>query len=182
MAVVARLHKEYKEKFVTELSKELGLSNVMQVPRLKKIVINMGLGDALKDSKLVDNSLGILAAISGQKPVATKARKSIATYRLREGQEIGAKVTLRGKKMFEFLDRLINIALPRIRDFRGLSLKSFDGAGNITFGVKEQIIFPEVSYDKIDRARGMDITIVTSARNKEEAKALLQKFNMPFVN
>ncbi len=181
MTAVARLHKEYKDNIVPSLKKEFGYSE-MQVPKLEKITINIGLGEALKDSKVVDNAFENLVAIAGQKPVITRAKKSIATFRLRQDQAIGCKVTLRRKKMYEFLDRLINIALPRIRDFRGLSVKSFDGSGNITMGIKEQIIFPEVDYDQIDAVRGMDITIVTSAKTAEEAKALIKGFDMPFIN
>lgn len=183
MTQVARLHKEYKEKVVPGLIKEFGYKNNMEVPKILKISVNMGVGkDALKDSKVVEHAVSDMIKISGQKPVITRAKKSIATFRLREGQAIGCKVTLRRKRMYEFLDRLINIALPRIRDFRGLSVKSFDGKGNISLGLKEQIIFPEIEYDKIDKIRGMDITIVTSAKNAEEAKALIKGFNMPFYN
>lgn len=182
MTAVARLHKEYDDNIKAGLTKEFGYKNPMQVPKLEKIVINVGAGEALKDSKVVESIVNELTAISGQKPVVTKARKSIATFRLRENSPIGCKVTLRRKKMYEFLDRLINIALPRVRDFRGLSVKSFDGSGNISLGIKEQIIFPEVNYDRIDSVRGMDITIVTSAKTADEAKALIKGFNMPFVN
>lgn len=182
MAEVARLHKEYSDKIRADLVKEFGYENPMEVPRLKKVVINMGVGDALRDSKVIDNAVEDLTKIAGQKPVVTRAKKSIATFRLREGVDIGCKVTLRRKRMYEFLDRLINIALPRVRDFRGLSVKSFDGNGNITLGIKEQIIFPEIDYDQIDTIRGMDITICTSAKSAEEARALIKGFNMPFYN
>lgn len=178
----ARLQKVYKEEVIPSLVKEFGYSNVMQVPALKKIVINMGVGEAVKDAKIINSVVEDLTAISGQKPVVTKAKKSIATFRLRKGMPIGCKVTLRRKRMYEFFDRLVNIALPRLRDFRGLSVKSFDGKGNITLGLKEQIIFPEIEYDKIDTVRGMDITLVTSARTADEARALLKGLNMPFYN
>ncbi|MDX1949502.1 MAG: 50S ribosomal protein L5 [Rickettsiales bacterium] len=178
----ARLYTEYKNTIIASLVKQYGYTNPMQVPKLTKISLNMGVGEVLRDSKVIDNAVADLTAIAGQKPVITKSRKSIATWRLRQGMPIGTKVTLRGKKMYEFLDRLINIALPRIRDFKGLSTKNFDGKGNISFGIKEQIIFPEVNFDKVDQIRGMDITIVTTAKNAEEGKALLQAFNMPFYN
>jgi large subunit ribosomal protein L5 len=178
---LARLEVEYRNAIIPALKKEFGLTNPMQVPKLTKIVINMGIGEATKDAKLVDNAVKDLTAIAGQKPVVTKAKKSIATFKLREGMPIGTKVTLRGKKMFEFLDRFVNIALPRIRDFRGFSAKSFDGKGNITIGLKEQIIFPEIEYDKTDKVRGLDITIVTTATNKEHGVALLKGFNIPFI-
>lgn len=182
MVEVARLHKEYNDKIKADLTKEFGYKNPMQVPKLQKITVNIGVGEALKDTKIADNAANELMLITGQKPVVTKAKKSIATFRLREGSPIGCKVTLRRKKMYEFLDRLVNVALPRIRDFRGLSVKSFDGNGNITLGIKEQIIFPEIDFDRIDAIRGMDITIVTSAKTAEEAKALIKGFNMPFMN
>jgi large subunit ribosomal protein L5 len=178
----ARLEVEYRKNIIDSLKKEFGYTNPMQIPKLSKIVLNMGIGEATKDAKLVDHAVRDLTAISGQKPLVNKAKKSIATFKLREGMPIGTKVTLRGKRMFEFLDRLVNIALPRIRDFRGLSTKSFDGSGNITLGLKEQIIFPEIEYDKIDKVRGLDITIVTTAKNKEEGVALLKGFNIPFYN
>lgn len=179
---IARLEQEYRSKIIDSLKKEFGFTNPMQVPKLTKIVLNMGIGEATKDAKLVEHAVRDLTAISGQKPLVNKAKKSIATFKLREGMPIGTKVTLRGKRMFEFLDRLVNIALPRIRDFRGLNSKAFDGRGNITLGLKEQIIFPEIEYDKIDKVRGMDITIVTTAKNKEEGAALLKGFNIPFYN
>lgn len=182
MTAIARLQKEYNDNIRGSLTKEFSFKNPMEVPKIEKIVINMGVGEALRDSKSAENAFNDLMAITGQKPVLAKAKKSIATFRLREGAVIGCKVTLRRKKMYEFLDRVINIALPRVRDFRGLSVKSFDGNGNISFGIKEQIIFPEIEYDQIDAVRGMDITIVTSAKNAEEAKALIKGFNMPFYN
>lgn len=177
-----RLYNEYKANITNALIKQFGFKNPMQVPKLVKVSINMGVGEVLRDAKIIDFAVSDLTAISGQKPIITKSRKSIATWRLRKDMPIGTKVTLRGKKMYEFLDRLINVALPRIRDFKGLSVKSFDSNGNISFGLKEQTIFPEVNFDKVDQVRGMDITIVTSAKNSEEGKALLQAFNMPFYN
>ena len=177
---MARLKELYNTKIKSELSEELGLSNIMSVPKIEKIVINMGLGEAVNDNKILKNAQEEMSLISGQKPVLTKAKKSIATFKLREGMPIGCKVTLRKDKMYEFLDRLVNIALPRVRDFRGLSVKSFDGRGNYNFGLKEQIIFPEVSYDKISTILGMDITVVTTAQSNEDCKALLKKFNFPF--
>lgn len=179
---LARLEAVYRDVIISSLKKDFGLTNPMQVPKLTKIVLNMGIGEATKDSKLVDNAVKDLTAIAGQKPVITKAKKSIATFKLREGMPIGTKVTLRGKKMYEFLDRFVNIALPRIRDFRGFNAKSFDGKGNLTIGMKEQIIFPEIEYDKTDRVRGLDITIVTTAPNKDQGVALLKGFNIPFYN
>jgi large subunit ribosomal protein L5 len=164
----------------TELQKELGYSNPMRVPRLEKIVVNIGQGDATQNIKTLEGAVTDLTAITGQKPVMTKAKKSIATFKLREGMPIGCAVTLRGERMYEFLDRFINIAVPRIRDFRGFSPKAFDGRGNYNVGIKEQIIFPEIDYDKVDRVRGLGITIVTSAKNDVEARALLDKFNFPF--
>lgn len=182
MATKARLQEHYEQKIRQSLVSEFGYENVMAVPRIEKIVINMGVGAATADSKKVNAAAEELAAIAGQKPVMTKARKSIATFKLREGQNIGAKVTLRRARMYEFLDRLINIALPRVRDFRGVPGDSFDGRGNYALGLKEQIVFPEINYDKIDQVRGMDIVIVTSAKTDKEAKALLKGFDMPFVN
>jgi large subunit ribosomal protein L5 len=166
---------------VAALKGELGFTNVMQVPRVEKIVVNMGVGDAIKDGRMLDAALEDLTTITGQKPVVTKARKSIAGFKLREGMSIGAKVTLRGDRMWEFLDRLVSLALPRIRDFRGLDPGSLDGHGNYTFGVTEQLIFPEVDYDKVLKVRGMDITIVTTARNDGEGRALLAAFGFPFA-
>jgi large subunit ribosomal protein L5 len=165
---------------VPQLMKELGLNNPMQVPRIEKITVNMGVGEAVADKKLIDNAVGDLIKITGQKPLVTKSRKSIATFKLRAGLAIGAKVTLRGARMYEFLDRLISIAMPRIRDFRGVSARSFDGRGNYNFGVKEQIIFPEIQYDQVDKVRGMDITITTTAVDDKAGKALLTAFNFPF--
>jgi large subunit ribosomal protein L5 len=174
-----RLKERYRNEIVPALRQELGLGNVMQVPRVVKVVINMGIGEALKDAKLIEGATKDLAVITGQKALVTHARKSIANFKLREGQAIGAKVTLRGDRMWEFLDRLLSIALPRIRDFRGLPTK-MDGSGNYTFGVTEQLIFPEVDYDKVVRVRGMDITTVTTATDDEHARALLRALGFPF--
>ena len=173
------LKTKYKEQVVS-LKNELGLKNAMRIPVLKKIVVNIGQGDATQNIKSLEGAVNDLTAITGQKPVMTKAKKSIATFKLRQGMPIGAAVTLRGDRMYEFLDRFINIAVPRIRDFRGFSAKAFDGRGNYNLGIKEQIIFPEIDYDKVDRIRGLGITIVTNAKNDVEAKALLDKFNFPF--
>ncbi len=175
-----RLKDLYINKIKAELKEELKLSNVMQVPKIEKIIINMGLGEAVNDNKILKNAEEELMQIAGQKPVKTKAKKSIATFKLREGMPIGCKVTLRKEKMYEFMDRLVNIALPRVRDFRGLSPKSFDGRGNYNFGLKEQIVFPEISYDKISSILGMDIAIVTTAKTDADCKLLLSKFNFPF--
>jgi large subunit ribosomal protein L5 len=175
-----RLEIEYKERIVPELVKRFGYKSVMQAPKITKITINMGLGEAVTDKKVLESALQDLALISGQKGVVTRARKSIAGFKIRTGMPIGCKVTLRRERMYEFLDRLINVAIPRIRDFRGLNPKAFDGHGNYTLGIKEQIIFPEIDYDKIDALRGMDITITTSARTDEEGRALLEMFNFPF--
>ena len=175
------LQKAYKETMVSALMKELGLTNVMEVPKLDKIIVNMGLGDAVSNPKLIDTAVKELAQITGQKPVARKARKSEAGFKLREGQLIGAKVTLRKEKMFEFLDRLVSVTLPRVRDFEGVSNKGFDGRGNYTLGLKEQIIFPEIEIDKVDKVLGMGITFVTTAKNDEEGRALLRAFGMPFA-
>jgi large subunit ribosomal protein L5 len=175
-----RLKTLYDETLRAQLQQSLGLSNIMQVPRLDKIVINMGVGGAIQQANLLDNAVRDLTLISGQKPVVTRAKKSIAGFKLREGNAIGCKVTLRGARMYEFLDRLISLAVPRIRDFRGLPPRSFDGKGNYTFGVTEQLIFPEIDYDKVDVTRGMDITIVTTARTNAEGKALLDAFGFPF--
>lgn len=174
-----RLQEHYEKVVKPALMKEFGYANAMQVPKLEKIVINMGVGEGTRDGKKVDAAANDLAVISGQKPVVTRAKKSIATFKLRENLPIGCKVTLRRARMYEFLDRLVNVALPRVRDFRGLSGRSFDGRGNYSFGVKEQIIFPEIDYDKIDAIRGMDVTITTSAKSDDEARALLQAFNFP---
>lgn len=178
----ARLAEHYSKVVKAELKEKFGYQNDLQVPRLEKIVINMGVGEATGDSKKLTAAVADMAAISGQKPVVTKAKKAIATFKIREGLPIGCKVTLRRDRMYEFLDRLINIALPRVRDFRGTSGKSFDGRGNYAMGLKEQIVFPEINYDKIDTVRGMDIIICTTAKTDEEAKALLKGFNMPFAN
>ena len=177
-----RLQEHYDNEVKPALMKEFGYKNPMQVPRLDKIVINMGVGEGTQDGKKVDAAVNDLAVISGQKPVVTRAKKSIATFKLRENLPIGAKVTLRRQRMYEFLDRLVNIALPRVRDFRGVSGKSFDGRGNFALGLKEQLVFPEINYDQVDAVRGMDIIIVTTAKTDAEAKALLRGFQMPFVN
>ena len=176
----ARLEQLYRDKLVGELKQTLQLPNVMQVPKITKITVNMGVGEAVADKKIMDNAVGDLTKITGQKPLVTRARKSVATFKVRDGLAIGAKVTLRGARMYEFLDRLVNIAMPRIRDFRGVSARSFDGQGNYNFGVKEQIIFPEIAYDQIDAIRGMDITITTTARDDKSGRALLEAFNFPF--
>ncbi|MEA1928124.1 MAG: 50S ribosomal protein L5 [Candidatus Auribacterota bacterium] len=176
----ARLWKRYKEEFVPELKKIFGFGNTLRVPRLKKVVVNMGIGEGVSDKKAIESAAEELAVITGQCPVVTRARKSIAAFKLREGMAVGCRVTLRGKMMYEFMDRMINIALPRIRDFRGLSPNSFDGNGNYTFGLDEQIVFPEVDVDKSYRTQGMDITIVMSTRDDGEAKELLRLFGMPF--
>ena len=177
---MARLQQMYRDTIVAELQKSLGLENTMQVPKITRITINMGVGEAVADKKAMDGAVSDLTALTGQKPLVTKSRKSIASFKLRQGVPVGAKVTLRGARMYEFLDRLINVAMPRIRDFRGVSARSFDGRGNYSFGVKEQIIFPEIAYDKIDAIRGMDITITTTARDDREGRALLDSFNFPF--
>jgi large subunit ribosomal protein L5 len=176
----ARLSVFYKSKVVAELQQTLALKNVMEVPRISKITVNMGVGEAVADKKIMDNAVADLTKITGQKPKVTRARKSVATFKVRDGLAIGAMVTLRGARMYEFLDRLVSIAMPRIRDFRGVSARSFDGRGNYNFGVKEQIIFPEIAYDQIDAIRGMDITITTTARDDKAGRALLEAFNFPF--
>src|SRR5215510_5764636 len=176
----ARLAEFYRDSVVAELQQKLSLKNVMEVPRISKITVNMGVGEAVADKKIMDNAVGDLTKITGQKPLVTRARKSVATFKVRDGLAIGAKVTLRGARMYEFLDRLVNIAMPRIRDFRGVSARSFDGQGNYNFGVKEQIIFPEIAYDQIDAIRGMDITITTTAKDDKSGRALLEAFNFPF--
>ncbi|HEU5048290.1 MAG TPA: 50S ribosomal protein L5 [Rickettsiales bacterium] len=176
-----RMQALYVGKIRADLQKQFGYANPMQIPKLEKIVINMGLGEAVDDSKVIDVAVNELALISGQKPIITRSRKSIAGFKLRQNLPIGAKVTLRKQRMYEFLDRLITTAMPRIRDFRGVSGKSFDGQGNYTFGLKEQLIFPEISYDKVDKIRGMDVSFVTTANTDEEAKALLAGFQFPFV-
>jgi large subunit ribosomal protein L5 len=178
--VPARLKVEFDEKIRTKLGEQFGFKNHFQIPELDKVVINMGIGEGVADRKKVDNAAADLAMIAGQKPVITKSRKSIATYKLRDGQAIGCKVTLRKARMYEFIDRLINIALPRVRDFRGLNPKSFDGRGNYSLGIKEHIVFPEIDYDKVADVWGMDITVCTTARSDEEARALLAAFNFPF--
>jgi len=177
---MARLQQHYREKIVPELKQSLGLDNIMQVPKITKITVNMGVGEAVADKKIMDNAVADLTKITGQKPLVTRSRKSVATFKLRDGLAIGCKVTLRGARMYEFLDRLVNIAMPRIRDFRGVSARSFDGQGNYNFGVKEQIIFPEIAYDQIDAIRGMDITITTTAPDDKSGRALLEAFNFPF--
>jgi len=177
---MAKLHEVYKDKVVADLQEKFGFSSVMQVPQIEKITLNMGVGEALADKKILDHAVADLTAISGQKPLITKARKSVAGFKVREGYPIGCKVTLRGERMWDFFERLVSIAIPRIRDFRGVSAKSFDGRGNYSMGVREQIIFPEIDYDKVDRVRGMDITITTSAKSDEEGRALLEAFNFPF--
>lgn len=178
--MAARLKEKYLKEIKPALQKELGLENTMAVPRLEKVVINMGLGEATQNSKLLDPLVADLAAIAGQKPVTTRAKKSIAAFKVREGMPIGAMVTLRGDTMYEFLDRLISVALPRVRDFRGVSTKSFDGRGNYTLGVRDQLIFPEIDYSKVEKLKGMNITIVTSAKDDNSARALLRQFGMPF--
>jgi len=177
---MSRLQDFYRDTVVPKLRKDLGLQNPMQVPRITKITVNMGVGEAVADRKVVDAAAADMAKITGQKPLITKSKKAIASFKLREGLPIGCKVTLRGERMYEFLDRLITVAIPRIRDFRGVSSRAFDGRGNYTLGVKEQIIFPEIQYDAIDQLRGMDITITTSAVNNEQGRALLEAFNFPF--
>src|SRR5882757_8897817 len=179
---MARLKSHYDKVIRPKLKQDFAYANDLQVPRIEKIIINMGVGDAVADSKKIQAAVAELTLIAGQKPVVTKARKSIAVYKLREGMSIGTKVTLRSDRMYEFLDRLVNIALPRVRDFRGLSVKSFDGRGNYALGIKEHIVFPEVDYDQVETVRGMDIVIVTSAKSDEEARALLKAFDFPFVS
>jgi large subunit ribosomal protein L5 len=177
---MARLYKEYNEELRPKIQKVLGLNNLMEIPKVTKITLNMGVGEAVADKKILDNALKDMQQIAGQKPIKTLAKKSVAGFKIRDGYPIGCKVTLRKLKMYEFLDRLVSIAIPRIRDFRGLNPKSFDKQGNYSMGVTEQIIFPEINYDQIDAIRGMDITISTTARNPEEGKALLEAFNFPF--
>ena len=178
---MARLEDRYRNEITKELMTKFGYTSVMQVPKIEKIVVNMGVGDAVQNSKNLDNAVAELTLITGQKPVITKAKKSIASYRLREGMAIGTKVTLRGERMYEFLDKLITVALPRVRDFHGVSKKAFDGRGNYTLGVKEQLIFPEIDYDKVNKVRGMDIVIVTTSKTDEEARQLLTLCGMPFA-
>lgn len=177
---MAKLHDHYNAQVVNKLQEQFGYKSVMQVPRIEKITLNMGVGEAITDKKLLDNAVADLTAISGQKPLVTKARKSVAGFKIRQGYPIGCKVTLRGERMWEFFERLVYIALPRTRDFRGLSAKSFDGRGNYSMGIREQIVFPEIDYDKVDRVRGLDITITTTAQSDEEGRALLSAFNFPF--
>jgi large subunit ribosomal protein L5 len=176
----ARLRLQFEKEILPALQKELGLKNIMEVPRLKKITINMGLGEAISNPKIMDSAVEELRAISGQSPVVTKAKKSIATFKLREGQKIGAMVTLRRERMWEFMDRLVTLALPRVRDFKGVSPKAFDGRGNYSLGVREQIIFPEINFDQVDKIKGMNISIVTSARTDDQGRALLKALGMPF--
>ncbi len=179
---MARLQEQYKKAVVQELIKKFGYKSVMEAPRIQKIVLNMGVGEAVGDKKIMDNAVADLTKIAGQKPVVTLARTSIATFKIRKDYPVGCMVTLRGTRMYEFLDRLVSIAIPRIRDFRGISARSFDGRGNFNLGVKEQIIFPEIEYDKIDAVRGLNISIATTAKSDEEAKALLSAFHFPFRN
>ncbi len=179
---MARLQEFYKETVVAALTKQFGYKSVMEVPRIQKITVNMGVGETVQDKKILDNAVGDLTKLTGQKPVVTKARKSIATFKIRKDYPIGCMVTLRGQRMYEFLDRLVTIAMPRIRDFRGVSGRAFDGRGNYNLGVKEQIIFPEIEYDKIDALRGMNISITTTAKTDDEARALLAAFKFPFKN
>ena len=179
---MSRLLEEYNNQIKQELMTKLGLKNVFEVPKIKKIVLNIGVGEGKEDSKLIDKALEDLTLISGQKAVKTISKKAISGFKIRAGMPLGVKVTLRNKIMFEFLDRLVNIAIPRIRDFRGLNMKSFDGNGNFSMGIKEHVIFPEINFDKVDRVKGMDITICTSAKNNNEALELLKSFNMPFKN
>ncbi|HEX7271534.1 MAG TPA: 50S ribosomal protein L5 [Casimicrobiaceae bacterium] len=179
---MARLKEVYKKEIVPALTKQFGYKSTMEVPRLKKIVLNMGVGEAVSDKKILDNAVGDMQKISGQKPIVTKAKKSIAAWKIRTGYPVGCMVTLRQERMYEFLDRLVSIALPRVRDFRGVSGRSFDGRGNYNLGIKEQIIFPEIEYDKIDTLRGMNITIATTAKTDAEARALLVAFKFPFKN
>jgi large subunit ribosomal protein L5 len=180
--MMARLHDQYRETIVPELAKKFGYKSVMQVPRISKITLNMGVGDAVNDKKNIEMAVGDMTKIAGQKPVITKTRKAIANFKVREGLAIGCMVTLRGERMYEFLDRLVTVAFPRVRDFRGVSGRAFDGRGNYNIGLKEQIIFPEIEYDKIDKLRGMNISITTTAKTDEEAKALLAAFRFPFRN
>lgn len=178
---MSRLKEEYKNEIVEAMTKKFGYKNVMQVPKIDKIVINMGVGEAKDNAKLLDTAVKDLEIIAGQKVVLTRAKKSVANFKIREGMPIGCKVTLRGEKMYEFLDRLVNLALPRVRDFRGVNPNAFDGRGNYSLGIKEQLIFPEIEYDKVDKVRGMDVIFVTTANTDEEARELLTLFNMPFT-
>ena len=178
---MSRLKDQYKNEIVDAMMKKFGYKNIMQVPKLSKIVVNMGVGEAKENAKILEAAMGDMQIITGQKPVVTKAKNSIANFKIREGMAIGCKVTLRGEKMYEFLDRLVNLALPRVRDFRGVNPDAFDGRGNYALGIREQIIFPEVEYDKVDKVRGMDVIFVTTAKTDEEARELLAQFNMPFA-
>lgn len=180
--MIKRFKELYKDEIISSLQKEFEYENVHEIPKILKVVINMGVTEAVSDSKVVNNAVNDLAAISGQKPIITFAKKSIAAFKLREGMKLGCKVTLRKDRAYEFLERLLIVALPRVKEFKGFSVKSFDGKGNFTFGIKEQIVFPEINYDKIDKIRGMDITIVTSAKTNKEAKSLLSGFQLPFYN
>ena len=177
-----RLRNKYKDEIVPQLMKDFGFKNIMQVPKLERIVVNMGLGEAVQNAKLIESAAEELKAITGRKPVVTRAKKSIASFKLREGMPIGVMVTLRGEQMYDFLDRLISLALPRTRDFKGISPKAFDGRGNYTLGIREQIVFPEINYDKIDRIKGMNVTLVTTAETDEQGRALLKSLGMPFRN
>ncbi len=178
---MSRLKKMYNDEIIDAMIKKFGYKNIMEVPKLEKIVINMGVGEAKENAKVLESAVKDLETITGQKAVLTKAKKSVANFKIREGMSIGCKVTLRGEKMYDFLDRLINLALPRVRDFRGVNPNAFDGRGNYALGIKEQLIFPEIEYDKVDKVRGMDIILVTTAKTDEEARELLRLFNMPFV-
>ncbi len=178
---MSRLKEQYQNEIVDAMNKKFGYKNIMEVPKLDKIVVNMGVGEAKENAKLLDSAVADLERITGQKAVICKAKKSVANFKLREGMSIGCKVTLRGEKMYEFVDRLINLSLPRVRDFRGVNPNAFDGRGNYALGIKEQLIFPEIEYDKIDKVRGMDIIFVTTAKTDEEARELLRQFNMPFA-
>lgn len=178
---MSRLKEQYTKEIVPELTKKFGYKNVMQVPKLDKIVVNMGVGEAKENAKVLESAMNDMAIITGQKPVQTKAKNSVANFKIREGMPIGCKVTLRGDRMYEFLDRLVNLALPRVRDFRGVNPNAFDGRGNYALGIKEQLIFPEIEYDKVDKVRGMDIIFVTTAKTDEEGRELLRLFNMPFA-
>lgn len=180
MATTPRLQDKYRQEVLPALQKEFGFSNVMQVPALHKVVINIGMGEAIQNAKAMDNAVRDLADITGQRPVVTKAKRSVAAFKLREGMPIGCMVTLRGRHMYDFLDKLVNVALPRLRDFQGISADAFDGRGNYTLGIREQLVFPEINYDKIDKVRGMEITVVTTARNDEEGRRLLSLLGMPF--
>ena len=177
---MARLKEKYNKEIAPQIAKEFGIENPMAIPRIEKIIVNMGMGEAISNSKILDVATEELKAITGQKPVITKAKKSIASFKLRQGMPIGTMVTLRGERMYEFLDRLISVALPRVRDFRGISAKAFDGRGNYTLGVREQLIFPEIDFNKVDKTRGMNISIVTTAKNDEQSRALLKALGMPF--